>query len=289
MWDGASGINEEYHADCCPEASVSRGVIADLINLTPQHAWFNHPKLNPNYAADDDNDKFNIGTAGHALFLEGLDVAEACDFPNWTSKAAKEAKESAREAGKVPLLPDQYDRVQAMVRAAHRQLRASELAIDNLHEEGESELTYIWKEGETWCRVRPDWISRKNFGDRKLILDYKTTGASADPAAFKAADHAKDIQHAFYRRGVQAIEGGKAPRFLFMTQENYPPYLCSFVGLDPQTAEIAGQKVDYGIFLFQKCVALGDWPGYPLRVCYVESKSWEIAAWEAKAAELGTE
>lgn len=274
--------SEDYHRDCCPEPSLSRGTIADLIDTTPAHAWFYHPKLNPDYMQEE-KDVFDIGKATHSLFLEGIDIAEVCDFGDWRPKAAKEAKEAARMAGKVPLLVNQYERVVEMVKAAHVQLSASELGIKNLHEEGESELTYIWQDGGTWCRIRPDWISHKNFGDRKLILDYKATGESADPARFKASAFGKDIQHAFYRRGVKAIEGGKSPRFIFMVQETYAPYLCSFIGLDPQTAEIAKQKVEYGIFMFQKYLTLNDWPGYPNRVCYIESKPWEMAEWEAKA------
>jgi hypothetical protein len=280
--------NEAYHRDPCVVPSLSRGTIADLINTTPQHAAFYHPRLNPDFVQED-KDVFDIGKAAHALFLEGLDCAEVCDFPNWQTKAAKEAKEAARLAGKTPLLAHQYERVQEMVKAAHSQLAASELGIKNLHMEGDSEQTYIWEENGTWFRVRPDWISQKKIGDRKLILDYKTTGESADPAAFKATAYGKDIQHALYRRGVKAIEGGNSPRFLFLVQETFPPYLCSFIGLDPQTAEIGKQKVEFGKFMWEKCLATGEWPGYPQRVCYVEVKPWEVAAWEAKSAEIGVE
>ena len=151
-------------------------------------------------------------------------------------------------------------------------------------------MSYIWQEKDgIWCRVRPDWISHKNFGDRKLILDLKTTGMSADPARFKATDNGKDIQQAFYKRGVKAIEGEKAPRVVFMVIENYPPYACSFVGLDPQTAEIAKQKVDFGLFMWEKHLVMNDWPGYPNRICYVELKPWEVAAWELKSQEIGCE
>jgi hypothetical protein len=277
--------NEEYHADPCPVPSLSRGTIADLIDCTPAHAWFFHPRLNPG-GVEESESKFDIGTAAHSLFLEGIDCCVVIDAPSWQTKAAKEAREEARMAGKTPLLRSQYDDVLLMVEAAHRQLSASELGIKNLYTEGDSELTYIWEENGTWFRVRPDWISHKKIGGKKLVIDFKTTGMSADPSRFKAADHGKDIQYALYRRGIKAIEG-ESPRFIFMTQETYAPYLCSFVGLDPATADIAKQKVEYGKFMWEQCMASGEWPGYPQRVCYVEPKPWELAAWEAKAATIG--
>lgn len=289
---GIHRISDEiYHADPCPVPSLSRGTISDLINYTPAHAKASHPRLNPNMVKEE-KDIFDFGKAAHALFLEGLDCCEVYDFPTWQSKAAKEAKEAARMIGKTPLLLHQYNRVQAMVKSAHKQLAASELAIKDLHAEGDSELTYIWNEGDTTCRVRPDWISHKKIaGDRKLILDYKTCGDSADPAAFirKAMSMGYDIQHSFYRRGVKAIESDKAPKFVFMAQETYEPFLCSFIALDPMTADIGKQKTEAGIYMWQKCMATNEWPGYPNRVCYVETPPWALAQWEAKYQEIGAE
>lgn len=278
--------NEQYHADPCVEPSISRGVICELINNTPAHARFYHPRLNPNQQ-EQKEDKFDIGTAAHALFLEGMDVAEVIDAPDWRGKPAKEARDAARETGKTPLLLHQYERVQAMVCAAHKQLAEwEEYPIKDLHGSGDSELTYIWQEDGIYCRVRPDWIRK----DRKLILDYKTTGATANPAAFysKMQNLGYDIQYEFYRRGVKAIEG-ISPRFRFMVQEDYEPYLCSFIDIDPQTEAIANQKVEHGLFMWRKCMETGRWPGYPLLTCTVETPAWAAAQWEIKAQNIGTE
>ena len=302
--------NEMYHRDPCIVPSLSRGVIDDLLNLTPAHARQNHPRLGieteadvtEETEADETVKKFDVGSFAHSLFLEGLDIAKVIDpkdhigskggIPKgWTNNSIREARDEARLAGKIPFLPKQYKRVQEMIKAAHVQLAASELAIKDLHAEGDAEMSYFWQEPSgVWCRVRPDWISHKNLaGDRKIVIGYKTTGISADPARFKQLDHAKNIEWAFYRRGVKAVEGGKAPRYIFMTQETAPPYLCSFVSLDPQSQEMANQMTDYGIFLWEKCLTMDDWPGYPLRIAYAELKPWDLAAWEARSQEIGCE
>lgn len=294
--------NELYHSDPCAVPSMTRGTIFDLINETPAHAFFNHPKLNPKGPEDQDEAeaKFDLGTAWHSLLFEGDQIAvvvDPRDYPGakgaipkgWTTDAMRAARDAARAAGKIPMLPPQHQKVMDMVTAAHIYLRNCELGIKNLHEEFECEQTYVWQEGDTWFRVRPDAKSRKKFGGRTLILDGKSVTQSANPDRFKPTEYGKDIQHALYRRGVQAVEGGDRPRFLFLVQEAFAPYLCSLVGLDPQTQQIAEQKCDYGKFMWEQCLATWEWPAYPMRACYVESKPWEVAAWETKAASIGTE
>lgn len=288
---GIYRISEDvYHSDPCKVPSVSRGVICNLINSTPAHAKFYHPQLNPDYVSEEKK-TFDMGTAAHSLFLEGIDCCTVIDAPDWRSKDAKTAREEAYLSGKTPLLKHQHSDVVQMVSAAYAQLQASEIGIKDLLAEGDSELTYIWQEDETFCRVRPDWISHKQIGGRKLILDYKTVGESADPNAFirKVFSMGYDIQHSFYRQGVKAIEGGDSPRFLFMVQENFAPYLCSFIGLDSMTIQIASEKVKYGLSVWNQCMESGEWPAYPKRVCYVETPSWALAQWEQKSLLVGTE
>jgi hypothetical protein len=223
----------------------------------------------------------------HALLLEGLDQAHVVDAPDWRKKEAKEERDIARDAGKIPLLIHQYDSVKDMVIAAERQIASCpDLNIKDLRRQGDSELSYIWQEGETWFRVRPDWISK----NRKLILDYKTTGESADPTNFarKMVSLGYDIQYAFYRRGVKAVED-VSPKFVFVVQETSAPYLCSFIGLPPDFQAMAKEKVDYGIHVWEKCMFTGEWPGYPNRICYLDNPAWALAQWESKAQTIGAD
>lgn len=282
--------SEVYHADPCVVPSLSRGTIADLINCTPAHARFYHPRLNPDYVPDEKT-AYDIGTAAHSLILEGINCCEVVDAQDWRSKDAKTARDEARLAGKTPLLKHQYKDVLAMVNSFRTQLATSELGVKDLQEEGTSESTYIWNEGDTWFRIRPDWISSKNIGDRKLILDYKSCGDSASPDSFlrKALSFGYIIQEHLYKRGVKANEGGNLPRFCFILQETFAPFLCSFVMLDPALQEIGKQQTEYGIFMWEKCMSTGEWPGYPQRICHLDCPPWVLAQWEQKAASIGEE
>jgi hypothetical protein len=279
--------NEDYHADPCITPSLSRGTICELITKTPAHVFANNRRLNPAYVPDEKEDKFDIGTFAHALFLEGHDNAAVFQHKDWKKGEAQQDRKDARAAGKIPFLQHHYDRCCDMVEAAHRQLKESELGISDLYKEGKSEESFFWKEGDTFCRIRADWRSN----DFDLALDYKTTDC-ADPNAFnsKIINMGYDIQNIFYKRGMRAAANlEKNPRFLFFVQETKAPYLCSVIGLPPEYLEMAKQKVEAGLYLWQKCLATGEWPGYSKKPYYVEPKPWALAQWEETYQNMGVE
>lgn len=276
---------EEYHADPCIEPSLSRSTIKALLYKSPAHARWGHPRLNPDYAQENGKEAFDIGTAAHSLLLEGIDNIVVVEAEDWRGKEAKGLRDQAYTAGKTPLLLRHYSAALSMVQSARNQIaQCTELGVMDLQEGGDSELTYIWKEGGAYCRIRPDWISK----DKGLIIDYKTTSASANPAewARTAISTACDIQEAFYRRGVKAIDG-KEPAFIFVVQETYPPYLCSFIGLPPDFSAMGKSKCDYGLFLWEQCMKSQRWPGYPNQVAWVDLPGYAAAAWETRATSIG--
>lgn len=281
---------EDYHKDPCPEPSLSRSIIHKLLTQAPIKSFMAHPRLNPEYEADSGDGKFDIGSAAHALLLEGIDNAHVIDADNWRKNESQVKRDEARYLGKIPLLRKEYDKVIVMVEAAERQIKAcSELQITDLRADGDSELTFIWSETDdigrqSWNRVRTDWRSK----DQKIIFDYKTTGLSADPNEFSKYifNMGYDIQESYYKRGAKAVSGVK-PKFVFVVQETEPPHLCSFIALSPEFQEIGHQKVDYGLFMWNECLSSGKWPGYPNKLCWVEPPGWAMAAWESKAQSIG--
>ena len=273
---------EQYLADPCPRPSLTRSTIKDLITKTPRHAFWNHPKLNPDFTPEESATHFDIGTAAHTIFLEGTDdIAVSLPYDDWRKKEAQAARDEARANGKVPLLAKQYDSVMSMVEVANKSLSESELGLKV--EWGEPELTYIWQEqpDDLYCRIRTDWINT----ERTIILDYKTTSKLAEPEDFSRVitQNGLDIQDAFYRRGVSEIEG-TTPDFIFMVQEVDPPYLCSFIELDLQFQEMGKEKVKRGLHLWRECIKSGVWPSYSNRIYTVEPPSYSLAQWEMRKA-----
>jgi hypothetical protein len=267
-----------YHGDSFPAPCISSGVLKSILLKSPLHAWMGHPALNPKHV-EYTSDSFDIGTAAHLLLLEGVDKIAVIDAKDYRTNDAKAARDNARLDGKIPLLPHQYEDVKGMVEAAQKCLAESELGICDLRAEGVSESSWIWQEESTWLKIRPDWIS----SDTTLVVDYKTTGNSANPEGIAKIilNFGYHIQDALYRRGVNALTG-ITPNFVFLFQETTEPYMCSLISLPDQFQDMANWQVEKGIARFRECLASGNWPGYPTQVCYPDLPSWAFAQWQGE-------
>lgn len=262
----------EYLADPTPDSSLSASIAHVLLTESPRHAWLKHPRLNPHYEPEQAA-KFDLGTAAHAVLLEGADERiQIIHAENYKTKAAQEQRDAARKAGKIPLLPDQWQTVEAMMEAAYHALKDSELS-DVLHlSNGQPEVTLLWQGPGCWLRARPDWVS----ADRKLIVDYKSTAGSAEPNAWTRAGmlaHGFDLQAALGVRGIRQLTKQTA-QFVFIVQETDPPYAVSLVGLSPDFMEFANRKLNHAIVTWSRCLQANDWPGYASRVAWMDVPKW---------------
>jgi hypothetical protein len=262
----------DYHADPCLTPSLSSSVAKTLLSRSPMHARMMHPKLNPTYV-NAESSRFDLGAMAHAMLLED-DTSKlvSIDADDWRTKAAKEARDEARAAGKLPVLARHAADLLRMVSAARTFLSGSELKDF----EWEAERTVVWQEDGIWCRSRPDWLST----GRDVILDYKTTD-DANPEAFirQIARMGYDTQAAFYSRGLQAV--GSSATFAFLAQEIEPPYARSLVALSNTYLEIARVKVERAIKTWAYCLRNDDWPAYTDRILYAEPPQWELAKFQA--------
>lgn len=278
----------EYIADPAPSPSLSSSIAHALLDESPLHAWSRHPRLNPHYQHEDST-KFDLGTACHAVLLEGdykkIAVIKAMDY---RTKEAKETRDEARQAGMIPILVEQMMDIELMVEAAQKAISQSELADIFTPAGGDSELTLLWQEDGSWCRSRPDRMSR----DRRLLIDYKTTGASAEPTAWTKGPmlgNGCDLQAALGLRGIKALANPQNPQFVFIVQEVSPPYAVSFVGFGPQFQHYADVRIHRAIQVWKRCLATNHWPGYPTRVAWVAPPPWKMVEWDEQVNELDKE
>lgn len=280
-------------ADYLAIPALSAGIVRTLLDRCPRAAW-HESWLNPQRARYD-TAATDIGTVAHAVLLEGSDdcveVIDPKDHPaektgaipdGWTNKSIRAARDVARAAGKIPLLAADYDRVRAMVNAArgyldsvaeHEPAVAEAFTLDR----AETELTMVWREGDTLCKLRADKMTR----DRALICDYKTSGVSVEPDRWgrtQLVGLGYYLSAAWYRRGVRALTG-KEPAYAFLAQEVDPPHLCALVGVSPDAFALGDEKIAAGLAEWQRCVAAGAWPAYPPRIAYPELPVWESTRW----------
>jgi len=282
--DLGSGIHviplADYVADPAIEPSLSASVAHTLLTVSPLHAWFEHPRLNPDYQSVEAR-RFDIGTVAHAILLENdrtkIAVVEADD---WRTLAARKCETEAREHGLIPVLKHQMVEIEAMVSVAHDAIGCSELA-STIGVSGKAEQTLIWQENGIYLRCRPDWRS----DDWRLVIDYKTTATKAEPSSWSRGPLlgcGHDLQAAFVRQGVKALTGVR-PTVVFLVQEVDAPYAVSLVGLSPDFIEFADSKYLKAVALWKQCRETCNWPGYPTRIAYADLPGWAVTQWTERS------
>lgn len=253
--------------------SLSSSIARKILRSSPRHGWVSHPRLNPAWAPDDDR-KFDVGTAAHAVLLEGR-VLKPLDFPDFRSKAARTARDVAKIEGSLPVLAEKAEAITAMVEIARAKIRECPDLVDL----GEllPERVLRWQEGDAWCRCRPDWMTY----DHAVVLSYKTTDANAEPEAFSRGTLTSmdyDLQAWFESRGVEALTG-TLPKYVWLVQETEEPYAVALLGLSPAGAEVAAAKYRAAVTRWSFCMAENRWPSYPDRIVYVDPPQWALAQW----------
>ncbi len=145
-------------------------------------------------------------------------------------------------------------------------------------------------------RIRPDLMSYDAATGRATMLHYKTTESSANPAKFIPGimrSMGYDFTLRFYARGAAALAATTNPELanceqLILVQEQFAPYACSLIALDPAKIAIADARVERAVATWKRCIATGRWPAYSTAVHYAEPTAWEMADAEAaKMAEGG--
>ncbi len=280
---------EAYHSDPCETPSLSTSVGKVLLSKSPRHAFMAHPRLNPNYVAEE-KAAFDLGSAAHALMLGDPTRFAIIDAADWRTAEAKKKRELARLDGKIPLLTKHWEDVQKMVAAGKLQLASHEDASDAfIGGKGVPEVCLIWQEGKIWCRCKLDWMPKQG----SVFYDYKSTGMSANPDSWERQFYAMgyDFQCAFYRRGIQKVLGIGQPHFEFVVQETDDPYALAVVAAHNSTVEMADRKVDKVLEWWGWCLENNKWPGYPNRTVtlgmptYVENQWLAIEERDALAKE----
>ncbi|QAY17659.1 DNA helicase [Gordonia phage Marteena] len=266
-----AGLSDElYHAD---HGSLSSSGARTILEPGGP-AKFAYDRATPRLPSD----AFDLGHAVHTKILgiggEFVDVG----FDAWTTKASKEAREAAREAGQVPLKTSEYRRVTAMCEA----LLAHPLA-EILFSDGDPELSIYHHDEQTGTRLRarPDWMPRV-AGGRPMIVDLKTT-LSADPGKFvrkSVPDYGYHQQDPWYRDAVTAAGLGDDPQFLFVLVEKSPPHLASVIELPAEAVAIGRSLNRPAVDLYADCVARDRWPGYPEIIHRIDLPPWAYTAAE---------
>lgn len=254
--------------------AFSGGLATTLLGDSPFAAWYGSP-WNPDRPRDDSG-AADIGTYAHAMLLEGgLAALEVIDAEDWRTKAAKEARDAARAAGKTPILAKKIAAVEEMVAAAKRFIAETELYA--VFTASEAEETFTWTEAEVDCKIRPDTLA----SDGRVILSYKTTPGSAEPRSWiRRILPQHEVGMALYERGIRACCGVDQTRVVHLIQSQERPYACSLVALAPSRQEYAERQLDTALAIWRECLETKRFPSYPPMIHYAELEAWRAASVE---------
>lgn len=265
---------EVYHSDPVVGGSLSSTGARKL--LPPScPAIFKWERDHPVF-----KDTFDFGHAAHQTVLGAGPEIEIVHADDWRTKAAREAKDAARAAGRVPLLAKDYAVVQDMAAALRKDPVAAALINPG---KGMPEQTIVWEDERTgiWRRALLDWLPDENLPGRLIVSDYKTT-VSANPEAIQktAYSYGYHQQADWYLDGVKALDLGEDPAFLFIFQEKTPPYLVTVAELDVIALKLAREKNREAIDVYRECVANDRWPGYSDEIELIPLPSWVEAKYQ---------
>lgn len=272
----------DYFADPAPEPSLTQSIAKVLIDRSPLHAWYAHPRLNPDFRPDDQT-KFDIGNIAHSLMVGRGKSIEVIEFDDWRTKAAKEAREKAAAEGKLAVLGKHFAKASRMVAAAREQLALR--GLDHFSRDGNGEVVTVWSEPgildntDIWMRQMVDWLS----SDRREFIDFKTTDMSVAPHGIDRLmfNAGWSIQAAMAERGLDAIDPNNAGRrkFYFVAQETEIPYALTVVQLTRGPLTMGHKQLDHAVKMWSECITRGVWPGYALDIVTPEWPGWAEQSW----------
>lgn len=273
---------EQYFADPCEVPSLSQSIAKLLLAKSPLHGWSAHPRLGRAPAEDDVSDDeiedtstaLNDGKLLHKLMLgKGVDVV-IVHADSFRTKLAREARDEAIAAGKLPYIAAKYEAI-----AKSAEILRDRCARAGYPLQGQSEVAIEWTEpgndGPVVCRCRMDHV----FINEGRILDVKKIrDAHPRKAARNFVEYGYDIQHAAYKRALQALRPHLCGRvdFTFLYLELSPPYAVVPAHPDGAFREIGENRWLTAVKVWERCLATNHWPSYSDRVVTLEAPSYVV-------------
>lgn len=264
---------ERYHGDPCAIPSLSSSIAETIVFRTPRHAQHGHPRLNPDFQPDEGNAAMALGSVAHELILGRGGGIEIVDAEDWRTKAAKEARQAATDAGRTAVLVGTMTDAERIRDAAVAELRARPDCADFFDEGARSEVVGIWHDiGGALCRMMIDRLTPSG-----TIYDLKVSGRGLDDRALaNSMEDGYGLRAAFYLRGAAALHPEMAGRlrYRWIFVESKPPHAVRVVTADARTLALGDRTAALGIEKWRRCLATGDWPSYPRQVEVIGVNDW---------------
>ena len=248
--------------------TLNASTAKELITRSPLHAWQFHPRLGG--TERDGTAALENGTLIHAMLLGAAREIVGLDFPDFRTKAAKEARDAARDAGQIPILASKLKFAEATVSVLRRRMADAGIVLD-----GQSEVTGTWLSGgDVACRCRFDHLPAAP----NVAYELKTAD-SAHPDAFRRSIEmfGYDIAAAAYTEALEAArpEIAGAVDYKWIVVECEPPHAIAVVEREGSMIELGARRWRRAVGIWRDCIASGKWPGYG--AVTVAASDWAMA------------
>lgn len=262
----------EYLADPAPEPSLSSSIAKVLCDQSPAHARLVHPRLGGK--PSENTPATDHGSLIHRLLLgKGAEIATV-DASDWRTKVARQARDAARDAGKVPILAQQYGLAGIAVEAIKESIANAGISLD-----GDSEVPILWQEqafhSKIYARAMIDHVTERNGSLH--VYDVKTCESAHPDACLRSAvRYGYDIQAHAYTRAAELVWPDYAGRvtFTFLFCETEPPYAVLPATLDGIMRERGRRRWQYAVETWSRCLHTDTWPGYTDQTMTLYSPDW---------------
>jgi len=256
--------------DQAPDMRLSPSAAKILIQRTPWHAWSYH-RLGGGLRSADTTATVRGRLLDRMLFGVGPEIV-VIDADDFRTKAAKQTRDDALAAGKVPILRDDIEGKQRIIDAWRVQLAEKGIRLD-----GESQKKIDWFTDGCPCRGYLDhFIAGTGVA---VFYDLKTCeDASADAARRALVHNGGDIQHAAYTEAIEVTHPryAGAVRGLFIFAEVEPPYAIHLIEPSGSMRALGKAKWDRAKRVWAECLESNQWPGYRFSTS-VDAMPWELA------------
>lgn len=278
----------EYHADPAPWPSLSASIANRLLDRSPQHAWLRHPRLGGR--CGEDTKATDRGGLLHKLLLgKGAEV-QIVDAPDWRTKAARHARDDARENGRIPVLAKDHVEAMSVAQAIECNLEEQGVTLST----GHSEVAMLWREqaehGDIWARAMLDHMVLQD--GLCVAQDLKTVrSAHPDSCLRSVINYGYDVQAEAYVRAVEKVypEFAGRVRFRFLFAEYEPPYAVTVAELDALMWERGRRRWREAVETWSHCLHTGEWPAYATEPVTLWAPAWLLRREEEESAVRGEE
>lgn len=208
------------------------------------------------------------------LLGAGPDIV-VIDAKDWRTNAAKEARDAAEAAGKLPLLAHKQAEYAEVVQAWKAQLVRHDIEFT-----GESQVKLDWESMGVPCRGKLDHLIVTPTG--ATIYDLKSCDDASREAVTRAVvGYGHDVQHAAYIEAVEAAYPQFAGRvkmaLIFGETERVNAYAVNVVTLGGTMRELGERKWRRAKAIWGRCLETGEFPGYE-DALPLEATPWQLAA-----------